>query len=115
MSTTTKPTIENAQDLQRVAIALEKIGSGELKRIAIALEAWMAMQQRGPEMEYPVARLSTFDWETIGGQVLETDDQGATLVNWMLHNWRRSTVGQDFIFERPVSQSCRAILAVFSD
>ncbi|EKU98469.1 hypothetical protein Lepto7375DRAFT_7756 [Leptolyngbya sp. PCC 7375] len=86
----------------------------DLKRIAIALEAWMAMQQRGPEMEYPVSQLSTFDWEAIGGQIVEADDQGATLVNWMMHNWRRSTVGKDFIFERPVNQSCRAILAVFS-
>ncbi|MEA5465275.1 hypothetical protein [Leptothoe sp. PORK10 BA2] len=86
----------------------------DLKRIAIALEAWMSIQKHGPEMEYPAAQLSSFDWEAIGGQIVETDDKGATLVNWMLHNWRRSTVGNDFIFERPVSQSARAILAVFS-
>jgi hypothetical protein len=99
MDTIAKPTLENAQDL---------------KRIAIAIEAWIAMQQRGPEMEFPVTQLSVFDWEAIGGQIIEADDKGATLVNWMMHNWRRSTIGQDFIFERPVSQSCRAILAVFS-
>ena len=84
-----------------------------LKRIAIAIEAWIAMQPCGPEMEFSASQLSAFNWESIGGQVLQVDDKGATQVNWMFHTWSRADFGPDFVFQRSVDHKTRAILAVF--
>ena len=86
----------------------------DLKRIAIALEVWLSMQPRGPELEYPAAQLAEFNWENIGAEVVETDDKGAVTVRWMFRNWRRLEAGQDVIFQRAVSQTQRSILAVFN-
>lgn len=86
----------------------------DLKRIAIALEVWLSMQSRGPELEYPVSKLAGFSWESIGAEVIEADDRGAVVVRWMFHTWRRLEAGQDLIFQRAVSQTQRSILAVFN-
>ncbi len=99
MDTIVKPILENTQDL---------------KRIAIAIEAWIAMQPRGPEWEFPASQLSDFDWPDIGAQVLALDDRGATQVSWMYHTWNRSDFGSDAVFQRDIDHKTRAILAVFS-
>ena len=99
MSTTANTILDNTQDL---------------KRIAIAIEAWIAMQPRGPEWEFPASQLTDFDWPDIGAQVLALDDRGATQVSWMYHTWTRSDFGSDAVFQRDVDHKTRAILAVFS-
>ncbi len=49
-----------------------------------------------PDLVYPIARFTTFDWNAIGASVLESDRYGATLVSWAGRVYSRRSPSNKF-------------------
>lgn len=59
----------------------------------------MAVEQRSipaPNYDANLKTFDSFDWDGIGAQVEETDEDGATLVRWRGHLYRRRSPDNKF-------------------
>lgn len=78
--------------LTRIANALEAIiPTLNIISSAAAAIAAKEMGDCAPALKRPISEYASFDWGSIGAQVVEQDEYGATFVFWGGHLWERRT------------------------
>jgi len=60
-----------------------------LIRVADALDRIAPTTPAAPNYEYPIENFPTFNWETIGAVVEQSDQYGAGVVRWGEKRWMR--------------------------
>ena len=71
-----------------------------LERIADTLERITPTNTSAPNHTFPLEKFSSFDWESIGATVVQSDQYGAAIVNWR---------GQQFLRRSPSNKFGEAI------